>query len=236
MKTTRFLYVCGVVLLGLGTGLGWAGQAAPDSSSIAINPIFTGRMIMGDIGDLQIAAGDGGSDRFVYTPAGGGPHEWEYKFINGEENPAPARFAGVMYINSMITSEPGARSGDGQDLRRWQRRIEWEARSIDDKADVEFVAGGITWAWDLKTRKTVLLPYPDTLPKLSLESHSIGAGPTWTHCEFDLAKAHLPPEKFQRVIGAFGFVIKAPSKRPITIEIRNVRYVGGSGAPAPSRK
>jgi hypothetical protein len=216
-------------------GFGWSGQAPPDSSSIAINPIFSGRMIMGDIGDLKIASGEEGSDRFVYAPTGSGPHEWDYKFINGEENRDPAGFAGVMYINSMVLSEPGARATDGKNLRQWRQKIVWEARAIGGDAKVEFVAGGITWAWDLKTRKTVSLPFGDTLPKLSLGSHSIGRN--WTPLEFDLNRAHLAPESFDRVIGAFGFVIKASeSKRPVTIEIRDVRYLGSPEPPAPAKK
>jgi hypothetical protein len=234
MKTMWFFCFCALVLAGHSASCESA-EAAPEGTSITINPIFTGRMVMGDTGDLRMETGEEGSDRFVYTPAGKGPHEWEYKFINGVENPDPAGFAGVMYINSVITSEPGTQSGDGRDLQAWRQKVVWEARSIGGDANAEFVAGGITWAWDLNTKKKGPLLHPDTLPKLSLGSCSVKSA--WTHCEFDVAKAHLPAKSFERVIGGFGFVIKAPrSKRPVTIEIRNVRYLGQAGAPAPVGK
>jgi hypothetical protein len=130
-----------------------------------------------------------------------------------------------MYINSLITSEPGTQSGDGQDLRDWRQGISWEARSIGADVNVEFVAGGINWAWDPTTKRKVRLPQPDSLRALSLGACKLKSA--WTRFDFDLGKVGLSAESFKHVIGGFGFVIKAPgSRRTVTIEIRDVRYVG----------
>jgi len=234
MKVMGFLCACALILAEPGARREQA-KATADVPSITINPTFTGRMIMGDTGDLRMETGEEGSDRFVYTPEGKGPHEWEYKFIGGVENENPAGFAGVMYLNSAITSEPGTQSGDGFDLREWRQMVSWEARSIGSDVKVEFVAGGITWAWDLKTKKKVPLAYGDTLPKLSLGSYTVKTA--WTRFEFDLGKARLQAKSFERVVGGFGFVIKAPrSKRTFTIEIRNVRYLCPEGQPTTEKK
>jgi hypothetical protein len=200
----------------------------PDSSPFYIDGQFEPSGIMGDIGDVQIKKLEK-STQFRYSTNGKGPHEWDYKYVNGELNPKPAQFGGVMYLS------PPNNFGNvcgGLDLSPVRRVIKWEARSLKGNVIVEFIIGGVRWAWKDKT--TVTPPYPDSMPRTPLVPRKLT--PEWQTFEFDLSK--LQPSDFTRVINGFSWVINWGSndvnpnddgtgpERPKTfeIEIRNIRY------------
>jgi hypothetical protein len=92
---------------------------------------------MGDIGDITPEKVPGERlIRFRYEAQGRGPHEWDHKYVDGELNPSPAKFAGVMFLDG-----DWARTASGFDLRG-KRVVRWEARSLEGDVYVKFLAGG----------------------------------------------------------------------------------------------
>ena len=197
--------ICILLLLLAGVSSATDQEVAP-YLDVRVN--FTRQMVMGDIGDVRQQAGNDGSDRFIYTPHGRGPHEWDYKYVAGGLNSEPARFAGVMYVNCVVGSRPGTTNQDGMDMRPWRRKIEWEARVVSGAATIKVVIGGITWAWKNDTHEPYTLPFGDTLRSRDLGSYELK--PNWQRFEFDLAGASLKDEELRRVIGGFGWVMPAP--------------------------
>jgi hypothetical protein len=208
----------------------WRSRQLVFSISKAYHP--TGKM--GDIGDVGILRA-AGEDQFNYETIGRGPHEWEWKYIDGELNDQPAQFGGVMYLQP--PSVWGTDPNGGRDLRRAGRVIKWEARSDREEVYVEFVIGGINWMWDNKQHQRVTAPYPDSMPRTSLGTKRLAND--WQDFRVDLREQGLEwDEYFSRVIGGFGWVISwAPNgiswnekeKRPDTvkkfeIQIRNIRF------------
>jgi hypothetical protein len=203
----------------------WHG-AATTSGEFYVFPAFTDQMHVGDIGDIAVSNIAGGY-RFSYKPAGSGPHEGGFKFLNGVLNPAPARFGGVVFLKDQLPGQPGRDAKDGQDLSGFRSKIAFQARSVDGTATVKFVIGGINWEWDDASRTKRSLPYPDTMPQRDLGAKELTA--SWQEYEFDLESLGLQPENFRRVIGGFGWVMTWPSppqpERTFTIEVQKARYL-----------
>jgi hypothetical protein len=175
--------------------------------------------LTGDIGDVDVSK-TGELVRFTYQTNGKGPHEWEYKYKEGRLNEVPAEFAGVIFLdppNNFGTSASG-----GFDLREVSGTIRWEARSLAGEASVNFYIGGVEWMWDEEQMDRVSVPYPDTLPRLSLGSRVISG--EWQTFEYDISI--YPEVYFRCVIGAFGWSIAWGAQHPpvYDIEVRNVTY------------
>lgn len=98
--------------------------------------------LMGDIGDVRMER-SAGADRFTYETNGTGPHEWDYKYVDGVLNPKPAEFAGVMYLDP--PNNFGQQSG--VNLGGTRHVFSWEARSEESTVNVEFIIGGVVWMW-----------------------------------------------------------------------------------------
>ena len=184
-------------------------------------------MKIGDIGDVRIEDGSNGADRFAYTPAGEGPHEWEWKFVEGRPNNVPTKFGGVIYYRSKLPAAPGASPEDGVDIQCCRKKIVWEAHSIGGAVKAEFVCGGIDWRWTPEGTQSAL-PYGDTLTKQGLGTYTLTDA--WQTLEYPLSETGHKKDDFRRVIGGFGWVIVWPSKDPqptktVTIELRNIRYL-----------
>ena len=97
--------------------------------------------IIGDVGDIGISTGSEGAVRFTFTPNGIGPHEWDYKYLQGRVNEDPARQAGVVWLNP--PGDFGKQSDAGFDLRNLRpKSIVWEARSLEGTVNVRFFMGG----------------------------------------------------------------------------------------------
>lgn len=189
---------------------------------------------MGDIGDVEMLQ-IGGMDRFVYEVKGRGPHEYEWKYVNGELNDRPAQFSGVMYQHP--PNNWGTDPNGGWNLCQTRDSIAWEARSGDQEVFVEFLIGGINWIWDEEQRKRVRAPYPDSMPHTSLGIKKLTA--SWQSFQADLKEKGLDTDEyFKKVIGGFGWSISwAPNgiqlnekervpnvAKKFQLEIRNIRY------------
>lgn len=233
----RFLYplIVSVLLIGV-AGFVLKGRASVaetgkpignvKSFSVDENYVATGKM--GDIGDVVISE-QPDFIRFVYEAEGKGPHEWEWKYIDGKENPKPAQFAGVMYLDPR--GNWGTEPDGGYDLRACHGKIKWEARSTDGKVTVKFVIGGDKRQWSPKGSHQY--PYPNTIDR-PLGSKVLDS--QWQPLEQDLST--ISADRFKRVVGGFGWVITwdaneinlnkdqtGPDKhKKFTIEIRNIRY------------
>jgi len=198
-----------------------------------------GAMYMGDTGDIQFSRLANGENEFVYETNGLGPHQWEYKYIAGTENPVPTKFAGIMLADGGWGSKPA----DGYDLR-WYKEIRWKAcaeagsdLSANGEVVVQFVAGGIDWHINDSEKKTEPVLYPDSLPNQSLGIYSLGTCPAKETMSFSLVD--MPPANLQKVIGGFGWVVSwapndvtanvsssAPEKaKTIKIIISDIQYV-----------
>jgi hypothetical protein len=195
--------------------------------------------IMGDISDVQIAHLLEG-DRFTYETLGRGPHEWEWKYINGILNPEPAQFAGVMYLDppGNFGRLPGYDMRDCLFLciRRVPRALTWEARSTGGDVIVEFIIGGIVLVRDpIDDRLLVTPPWPDSMPRIVVRRVTLT--PDWK--SFEYVFGALPPDSFKNVVGGFSWVVDwgsngvqlnqerrgAVNPKTFTIELRNIRYV-----------
>ncbi|MFZ0774711.1 MAG: hypothetical protein WCA49_24285 [Candidatus Sulfotelmatobacter sp.] len=183
---------------------------------------------MGDIGDMTISE-QTGFVRYTYKTEGNGPHEWDWKYTDGQLSSHPAQFGGVMYLNPK--NNWGTDPDGGYDLRSCHGAIKWEARSADGEVDVAFVIGGDKR--NLTTKDQAKFPYPNTIDR-SLGTRHLKA--EWLPFDADLSK--IPDDKFKRVVGGFGWLIKwesngvklnreqtgAEHPKTFTIEIRNIRY------------
>jgi hypothetical protein len=205
------------------------GKAIGNVAMFSVDDSFTPTGKMGDIGDVAVDEQQG-LVRFVYQAAGRGPHLWEWKYDSeGKENPQPAQFAGVMYLDPR--GNWGSDPEGGYDLRSCHRVIKWEARSIDGPVEVKFVLGGDKR--DAATKERGKFPYPNSIDQ-RLGTKKLDA--QWQPFEFDLS--NIPDDRFKRVVGGFGWVIAwssngvklnkeqtgADQAKTFTIEIRNVRY------------
>lgn len=178
--------------------------------------------LMGDTGDLTTAVEPGNHlIRMTYEASGRGPHEWDYKYIDGKVNPSPCKFAGVMLLDGDWGRTPGA----GYDLRG-ATTISWEARSLSGNVYVSFVAGGVNWDWDDKTGTKVRAPYPDSLPRLQLGEPELTG--QWKDFEYPLGK-NASAAGLQAVVAPFGWVISLDSNQGnhgqparFVIEVRNI--------------
>jgi hypothetical protein len=198
------------------------GQSPGNPEFFSIYPEYDPSGYLGDTGDIVNV--DKGPEvvRFTLNTAGQGPHEWEYKYKNGELNPEPAKFGGVMYLCC------GWGDRAGFDLRAFRRAIKWEARCLSGNVDVEFVIGGVDWVWDENNKVKVSPPCPDSLVRKPLGTHTLTE--EWQSFEVDLLSK--PDEEFVNVIGGFAWVITwgsneiQPGMEPKTfvIEIRNIRF------------
>ena len=194
------------------------------SKPIDLLSYYPSRGLMGDIGDIMKDEEPGNHlIRMTYEAKGRGPHEWEYKYIDGKINPNPCGFAGIMLLDGDWGQTPGA----GYDLRGFTT-ISWEARSLSGDAFVQFVAGGANWIWDEKTKTKVAAPYPDLLPNLQLREPPLTG--QWRHFEFPLDK-NATAKDLQAVVAPFGWIISLNSNKgnhgqpgKFIIEVRNISY------------
>lgn len=236
-RSVMFPLVLATVLAGLAGSI-HAGRAAVaevgktigDVPTFSVDENYVPSGKMGDIGDVKIIK-QKGFVRFVYETKGQGPHEWGFKYVNGSENPQPAQFGGVMYLDPR--DNWGTDPEGGYDLRKCHRVIKWDARSADGEVDVEFVIGGDKWEWDLRTHEKAKLPYPNTINR-SLGTEHLTT--EWQQFKTDLSK--IADDRFKRVVGGFGWVIAwdsngvrlnrdrtgAEQPRTFTIEIRDIQY------------
>ncbi len=169
---------------------------------------------MGDVGDITILRVPG-EDQFTYETMGRGPHESDWKYVNGELNDQAAQFGGVMYLHP--PNNFGIDPNGGRDLRATRDFITWKARSGDQEVYVEFVSGGINWNWDEKQHIRKTAPYPDSMPRTSLGTKKLTTD--WQSFEARLKERGLDKEEyFEKVIGGFGWVI---SWSPNSIRLNN---------------
>jgi len=206
------------------------GRSPGKPESFSVYPNYDPSGYMGDTGDIVNVNKDPEGVRFTYEARGRGTHEWQWKYINGVLNPNPARFAGVMYLcpPNNWGQEPGF------NLRAFRRAIAWEARSLSDEVNVEFVIGGINWVWDEEKEVKVSPPCPDSLRRKSLGIYTLTE--QWQSFEVELPD--IPKEEFVNVIGGFAWLITWGSNeiqpnetgtgpkepRTFVIEICNIRY------------
>jgi hypothetical protein len=203
------------------------GRSPGNLEYFSIYPDYDPSGHMGDIGDIvNVSKGPEGV-HFTYEVRGRGPQEWDWKYIDGELNPNPAKFAGVMYLCCGWGESPGF------DLRDFHRAITWEARSLSGEVNVEFIIGGVDWEWDNTNKVKVTPPCPDSLRRKPLGVYTLNE--TWQLFNVELT---IPEEEFVNVIGGFSWVITwgsagiqpndqgtAPSDpKTIEVEIRNIRY------------
>ena len=154
---------------------------------------------MGDTGDVSIGK-QPASVIFTYETLGRGPHEWDYTYIGKQLNPKPAFFAGVLLLDPPNCW--GTLLNCGYDLRGF-KKLRWEARSLGEDVFVEFIIGGVVWQWDSTTKTQVAVPYPESLPRISL-----GVKLLTSHTQsFEYDISYLPEEALRKVIGGFGWVI-----------------------------
>jgi hypothetical protein len=183
---------------------------------------------MGDIGDVGIVSGPS-LDRFTYPTNGLGPHEWDWKYVNGQLSPELAQFGGVMYLNPQ--NNFGIDPTGGFDLRGY-RVAKWEARSLTGSVNVQFSMGGVTWVWDSRAGVKVTPPFPETLSVKSLGIRALNGN--WQEFEAPFA----PEDDLRCVINGFAWTIDWPSNdvslnatrtgpvspRTFQFEVRNIRY------------
>lgn len=206
------------------------GKSTGNSESWSVNAKYHPSGMMGDTGDITIQRYVN-VDRFIYEPKGRGPHEWDYKYVNGALNDKASQFAGVMYLDP--PNNWGKIYG-GFDLRNIHRVIKWEARSLGEEVLAEFVIGGVVWMWDEKNKEKITAPYPDSKERLSLGIKRLTQD--WQSFEYSLSDQ--PIEEFERVVGGFGWVISwgsnnvllntdgtgSENPKTFTIEICNISY------------
>jgi hypothetical protein len=206
------------------------GKSVGDLEYFSVYPDYDPSGFMGDIGDIASVNKSSKGVQFTYQVAGRGPHEWDFKYVDGALNPNPAKFAGVMYLCCGWGDRPGF------DLRDFRRAITWEARSLSGTVNVEFVIGGVVFVWDNEKKSKIKPPCPDTLRRKPLGIHTLDE--MWQ--SFEVSLQDIPEEEFVNVIGGFAWVITwgstgieadetATPARPkvpktFVIEIRNIRY------------
>lgn len=182
--------------------------------------------LMGDIGDITKSVQPGKHlVHMTYEAKGRGPHEWDYKYINGGEiNPQPCRFAGIM----LLDGDWGRTARAGYDLRG-SIMISWDARSLSGNVFVRFLAGSENWVWDEKAIAKVDAPYPGSLPNLPLGERELTG--QWKHFTYRVDK-NVRAADLQAVIAPFGWIISLDSNQGdhgqsrtfFNIEVRNISY------------
>lgn len=203
------------------------GKPTGGSAPFTVYPNYNPSGYVGDTGDITVAM-QPDLVRFTYVTKGQGPHEWDYTYIDGTPNPNPAKFAGVLYLNP--PNNWGTDSHCGFDLRG-RHTLTWKAHSLSGSVYVEFVIGGVVWQWDATTHTKVPVPYPESLPRISLGIKKLT--PTWQTFTYDLSA--LPADYLRSVVAGFGWVItwdssggqRTGSEQPQTFifEIQDVFYV-----------
>lgn len=207
------------------------GRLPGRAASFSVSAQYDPSGIMGDVGDLRLSR-SAGRDSFAYEARGRGPHEWDFKYVDGAANPKSAQFGGVMYLN------PPNNWGRerGFDLRGTRRVIKWEAHSLGGEVNVEFVIGGVVWRWDHEKKEQIGVSCPDSMPRTSLGIKTLT--PNWQLFEWDLSQ--LPEDAFSSVVGAFAWTVNwgsngvddnaanNPQPKTFKIELRNIRYEGGA--------
>jgi hypothetical protein len=203
------------------------GIKPPDAMSFSLESTYEASGIMGDVDDVRINKQQN-MVRFTYTPTGKGHHEWDYKYIDGELNPQPAGFGGVMYLNP--ANNFGTVCG-GYDLTG-MHVIRWKARSVGRDANVEFRVGGVKWKWDEHKGK-VEPPFPDSMPGMSLGVKTL---PKDKLMEFEYKLPNHSDETYlKRVVNAFSWVLSwgsndveprdnDPAPKKFIIEIKDISY------------
>lgn len=206
------------------------GKPIIESKSFSVTDKYDPSGYMGDIGDILIEKTPD-LIRFTYVTQGRGPHEWDWKYINKEENLELARFGGVMLLDP--PNNWGLIENGGYDIRRF-KTISWEARSIEDNVYVEFLIGGVNWLWNDDTKTKEPTPYPDSLPRTSLGTYLLTS--EFQTFQYDLSK--IQDDYLMNVIGGFGWVVSWSSNgvhinddhtapiqsKTIVIEVEQIQY------------
>ncbi len=183
-----------------------AGKAPLLSSdkSLSVDRSYVASGMLGDIGDVKIGWGEKEVLRFTYEPRGRGPHEWDYKYIDGKPNPEPARQGGVLWLSPANDWGEGERCG--YDLRKLKPNvIKWEARCVGDPVKVRFVIGGVNWKWSKDGRLGWVrtgVPHGDTVSLTHLGIKKLTGD--WRSFECRLPD---PPYDFRRLVGGFGWTM-----------------------------
>ena len=68
---------------------------------------------------------------------------------------------------------------------------------------VEFLIGGVLWRWNDRSKSKEEVPFPDSLPRISLGVYHL----TTKSQSFQYDISNLPDDYFRKVIGGFGWVI-----------------------------
>lgn len=188
--------------------------------------------VIGDLGDIEFTFPESGVVRFVYTPRGKGPHEWDHKYLKGKLNEKPSRQAGAAWLSP--ANNWGESPGGGYDLREFgPNLVAWEARSLEGPLNVRFFSGGVAWKWSPKGEQ-VKVPYPDTVPWTQLGTKTLG--PEWQTFQGGLDGRSLD---FTRLVCGFGWLATWDDNVPRdgkvaprhVLEIRNVRYEQAASQP-----
>jgi hypothetical protein len=164
---------------------------------------------IGDLGDIPSVWKNSEIVHFEYETQGLGPHD------------QPAKFGGVMFLdppNNWGTDPEG-----GYDLRSVRKSIHWEARSVEGAVNVEFLIGGVRWAWNEELKSKEKVPFPDTLPRTSLGVYSLT--PEWQ--EFRYSLTAIKDNSFGCVVAGFGMMINwgsAGQNQKYGVEVRNIFY------------
>ncbi len=207
---------------------GFFGRPMGDVTVFSVNENYDPSGLMGDIGDITVANIED-VVTFTYETKGRGPHEWDWKYVDGELSSGIAQFSGVMLLSSPNNWGTTA----GYDLRG-MTSVSWEARSLTGAVWVEFVIGGVTWRWDGDSRQQECVPVPDSMPRISLGKYLL----TSSSQSFEYDLSGLPEEYLMNVIGGFGWTISwGPNDvvlnddrtgpiepRIITIDVSNIQY------------
>src|SRR5260370_37059995 len=131
--------VGGAILVGRASVVQF-GKAIGEVGTFSVDENYVPTGKMGDICDVSVSK-QADFVRFVSQAKGQGPHEWEYKYTQERENPHPAQFGGVMYLDP--SGNWGTDPDGGYDLRNCHRIIRWEARSADGEVNGElFIRSG----------------------------------------------------------------------------------------------
>lgn len=191
------------------------------SQPFPVIPNYSPSGLMGDTGDIPNFWMDSQVAHFEYETNGAGPHEWDYKYIDGVPNENPAKFGAIMFLDP--PNNWGTDTDGGYDLRNVRNAIRWEARSIGGEVNVEFLIGGVRWAWNNETKAKESVPYPDSMPHRSLGVYTVTE--EWQPFSYSLAAEK--ESFFSCVLGGFGIKIDWGSRgmnQKYIIEVRNVYY------------
>lgn len=181
------------------TTVSLSGKSIENTLSFSVIEHYDPSGLRGDIDDILVFK-KGDLISFVYKTQGGIHHEWDWKYVDKKDNPEFARFGGVMLLDP--PNNWGIIKDGGYDLQG-VKTISWEARSIQGDVYVEFLIGGVNWQWNNDTKTKESVPYPDSLPHISLGAYLLTS--EFQTFQYDLSK--FPDSYFQKVVGGFGWVI-----------------------------